>query len=289
MVYQWLLANWLRGLVQRKVQETVVDAAREQLAARQEAAQSPCDVAIVFALPEESGGLEDRLEGIVHFEAEGFAVRKGILGGRNVVCVLSGAGAQRAARAADGVIAAHRPQWVISAGFCGALQPGLKRHDLVLGDALLDEAGRRLALDCRALAELAEAYRRLHVGPLLQVDEIVRLPKEKRRLGETHHALAADLESVGVAAACHAHGVPFLAIRVVSDAVDDKLPREVEHLMRQGSRSAQFGAALGAILNRPGSLMDLYQLRENALAASDRLAKFLVKVVGHLAPAPEEA
>jgi hypothetical protein len=75
---------------------------------------------------------------------------------------------------------------------------------------------------------------------------------------------------------------------VVSDAVDDQLPREVERLSRQKTRAAQLGAALGAFLDRPGALKDMYRLKENALAASDRLAKFLAALIAHLVPAPRE-
>ena len=34
---------------------------------------------------------------------------------------------------------------------------------------------------------------------------------------------------------CQQHGVPLLAIRVVSDAVDDELPPEIECLLAQKS------------------------------------------------------
>ncbi len=60
----------------------------------------------------------------------------------------------------------------------------------------------------------------------------------------------------------------------------EELPREVERLTRPRTLAGRWGAALGAILSRPGAIKDLYKLRENALAASDRLARFLVGVIG---------
>jgi adenosylhomocysteine nucleosidase len=116
----------------------------------------------------------------------------------------------------------------------------------------------------------------------------VRTPRDKRALGESHDALAVDLESFAVAEVCLRRQTPFLAVRVVSDAVDDRLPREVERLARQKTRAAQIGAALGAILDRPGALKEMYRLKQNALAASDRLAKALVGLIAHLVPAPPE-
>jgi adenosylhomocysteine nucleosidase len=124
---------------------------------------------------------------------------------------------------------------------------------------------------------------------LLTVDQIVRRPSEKRALGESHDALGVDLESFAAAEVCAQRQSRFLAVRVVSDAVDDRLPREVARLSRQKSRAAQLGAALGAILDRPGALKEMYRLKQNALASSDRLARSLAGLIDHLAPPPPEA
>jgi adenosylhomocysteine nucleosidase len=73
-----------------------------------------------------------------------------------------------------------------------------------------------------------------------------------------------------------------LAIRIISDAVDDELPPEIEHLLKQKSLAGKLGAAAGAMLKRFSAAKDLWKLREDALKASDRLAKFLVGVTQHL-------
>ena len=52
------------------------------------------------------------------------------------------------------------------------------------------------------------------------------------------------------------------------------LPPEVAGMARQKSAAGQWGAALASVLNRPGSLKDMYRLKENALISSDRLARF---------------
>ncbi len=289
MVYRWFLQHWLRSAAQEKLRETVIEAAQEKLAEARKATEEhrPCDVGLVFALSNESGGLEDLLAGVVTTRGEGFVARHGLWRQRHVVLVLSGAGRAAAARATDALILGHRPGWVISAGFCGGLSPEVKRHDIVVASSSADAAGNVVELDAGKLAPVLAAWKSgVHVGRLLTVDQIVRRPDQKRSLGEKHQAIAADLESLGVAEVCRRQGVPFLAIRVVSDAVDDELPREVERLTRQKTRAARWGAAFGAILNRPGSLKDMYRLRENALVASDRLARFLAATIEHLAPLP---
>jgi adenosylhomocysteine nucleosidase len=287
MVYRWFFQHWLRNVAQQKVRQTVAEAARERLAEAEAAGRPrPCHVGVVFALGEESGGLEDLLSGVVTTKGDGFVVRQGELRHRRVVLVVSGAGGQRAAKATEALIAGHQPGWVIAAGFCGGLSPKLARHDFLLADALVDTLGHRLEVSLEKVSEEIRARRGVHTGPLLQVDQVVRLPDEKTALSEKHGAWAADLESLAVAEVCLSRNVPFLAIRVVSDAVDDRLPPELSYLLRQKTRTARLGAALGAILNRPGSFKDLVRLRQNALAASDRLARLLSAVVRHLVPLP---
>ena len=289
MAYSWFFQRWLRTVAEQKLRETVVEAARERLAAQAEAATSqvpPCDVGVLFALGREAGGLEDLLTEVVRIKGHGFAVCQGELKRRQVAIAVSGAGRVRAARAAEALIAGHRPPWLISAGFCGGLSPDLPRHAIVLADALLDGKGNRLEVALGKLDPALVSRRGAHVGPILQVEHVIRRPADKRAAGEAHRAVAADLESLAVAEVCRGRNVPFLAIRVVSDAVDDKLPREVEKLLDQKTHTAQFGAALGAVLNRPGSFKDMYQLHANALAASDRLARYLAEVIQHLVPLP---
>jgi adenosylhomocysteine nucleosidase len=120
------------------------------------------------------------------------------------------------------------------------------------------------------------------VGRLLTVDSLLREPAERRLLAEKHGAIAVDMESFAVAEACRASGVAFMAVRIISDAVDDELPPEIEHLLAQKSFAGKLGAATGAILKRFSAAKDLWKLREDALKASDRLAKFLGGIMDQL-------
>ena len=90
------------------------------------------------------------------------------------------------------------------------------------------------------------------------------------------------MESFAVAEVCRARHVRFLAVRVINDAVDDELPRDVEHLLDQKTHAGRFGAVTGAVWRRPGSVKDLWKLRERATSASTRLGKFLVGMMEQL-------
>jgi adenosylhomocysteine nucleosidase len=288
-MFQWLLQSWLERLAQEKIRQTVVRAARERFAstaARSEppAERGPCDVGLVFALEMESGGLEDRLQDLSSIHACGFAVRLGQLHGRQLVLVRSGAGRAAAAKATAALLNGHQPALVISAGFAGGLDPALARGDILLAEELVDTAGNVLPVELPLERGWFSSQQGLHLGRLLTADRIVRLPEEKRALGRKHQALAIDMETFAVAQACRDRQTRFLAVRVVTDAVDETLPADLEHLLQQKSAAARWGAALGSILDRPGSVKDLYRLKESALLAGDCLAKFLERLIVQLVP-----
>ena len=294
MVFRYLLRNWLRNAAGRQVREKVLEAAREQVQpgaeepeGGQSGRQSPsCQVGVVFALGIEAGGLEDLLDGVVSTRGHGFVVHQGGLKGRRLALILSGAGRRSAARAAEALITGHRPGWVLSAGFAGGLSPKLKRHDVLVADHLADTAGNQVSIDLELDPAPLAAAPGVHVGRLLTADRVIRLPDEKRSLFRRYDALAVDMESFAVAEACRRRQVRFLAVRVINDTVDDELPPDVGRLLAQKTRAAQLGAAAGAIWKRPSSVKDMYKLKENALLASDRLAKHLVGLIEQLVPRP---
>jgi len=241
-----------------------------------------CDVGVVFALESESGGLEDLVAETGRWHGDGFLVIGGRLPERQVVIVRSGAGPKAAAHATEALLDGHRPRWVISAGFAGALRPELQRYDLVLPEAVLRPEGRRLELSPREDWLAQSRFGRVHGGLLLSVDHLVSSPKEKRILGDKYGALAVDMETFAVVEVCRRRGVPVLAVRIVIDTADEQLPPEVRGLLKQKTLASQLGAALGALWHRPSSFKDLYRLKENALLASDRLARFLAWAIRQL-------
>lgn len=239
----------------------------------------PCEAAFIFALGVESGGLVDRLKDSERSQHAHGIEYAGNLNGREVVIVDGGVGQAAAARATAEIIKFYRPQRVISAGFAGGLTDALRRGHLLLVDEVVDAHGGRLSTGIKLDTQSIAGLRGVHFGRLLTVDRILRDPAERRRLAEQHAAVACDMEAYAVAAACRDSQVPFMAVRVISDAVDDELPPEIEHLLAQTSLAGKLGAATGAVLKRFSAAKDLWRLREDALKASDRLAKFLASLM----------
>jgi adenosylhomocysteine nucleosidase len=249
------------------------------------AGHEPCHVGVVFALSQEAGGLIDRLAGAVGIAGAEFTIQEGGLAGRRVAVIVSGPGRKAARRAAEVLIAGHAPRVVVSSGFAGGLVDAVKRNEFVVASELVDSAGARVVVGVDAAFRGDAATVGVHVGRFVTVDEIVTTPEAKRALGEKHDAIAVDMESLAVAEVCAREGVRFAAVRIVSDAVGDALPAEVSNLIKQKSLAGRLGAVAGAMFNRPSSIKDIYKLKEDALIASDRLAKFLEGVVPRIVDA----
>ncbi len=284
MPFHPLLRRWLAHTAQQKLRERMAGEARPS-----EAPLEACDVAVVFALGIEAGGFVDRVDERIALRGQGCTIRLGSLETRRVATVTSGAGAQHAARATEAVLDGHKPQWIISAGLAGGLRPGLQRGDIVMGDRIANTEGRQLQIDLSVDPHELQRHPGVHVGRLLSTDRTISAPEEKAALGEAHDALAVDMETFAVVETCHRRHVRCLAVRIVYDPVEERLPRDVEKLLAQPTMATRLGAAAATVFRRPSSLKDLYQLRENALVASERLATFLEGVVAQLDVKPTDA
>jgi adenosylhomocysteine nucleosidase len=241
-----------------------------------------CHVGLVYALAMEAGALEDKLQGLISIRGGKFTVRQGGLKNRGIVVIHAGIGQQNAAQAAETLIAGHRPQWVIAAGLAGGLHADVKRGDIVMPDCILGEDGRRLAIDLHVSPQQLAATPGVHVGPLLTVERPVLKADAKAALGRQHGAVAVDMETLAVAEVCRREKQRFLAVRVISDAVGEELPADVERLIQKKTVARRIGATAGSLLRRPSAVKDLWRLRETALVCAKRLATFLEGVIEQL-------
>ena len=279
---------WMRllvgQLVQRaaaeKMRTVVTDALRGEMQREPATPVEPCEIAVIFALNAESGALTDLLQESQYAQRATFVERSGLLDGRRLVVAEVGVGIEAAAQGTADCLAVHRPQWVISAGFAGGLVPELKKGHMLMANEIVDLVGHTLQTGLKL--DLASDSPGLHVGRLLTVDRLIREPEEKRLLAEQHAAVACDMESIAVAEVCRQAGVRFMSVRVVSDTVDDRLPKEIELLLAETSLLGKLGTAANAVLNRFSAASDMWQLYEDALKCSQRLARFVRSMLPQL-------
>src|SRR5205823_7320056 len=119
------------------------------------------------------------------------AVIEGECGGKLAALIVAGPGRAAARRGTELLLAGHRPRWIVSAGFAGALVPTLVRDDIVLAYEVLDLDGGRFTIDL-SVPEAAQGQR-IFSGRLLTVDGIIRTAAEKAELRRRFDADLVDM------------------------------------------------------------------------------------------------
>ena len=153
--------------------------------------------------------------------------------GGDVLCELSGIGKVNAAMSAEHLISGFAPDCVLSIGCAGTFAEGVEEgdtiivsrsayHDVWCGDryAAGQVAGQPLFFDSdpELLARARESLPEAKVGLLCTGDQFyISEEEDMRQKSLFPDALAVDMEGAAVAQVSRAHGIPFLAVKVISD------------------------------------------------------------------------
>jgi adenosylhomocysteine nucleosidase len=178
-------------------------------------------------------------------EVGGRDFRVGHLHGHDVVAVLSRIGKVAAATTATALIERFEVDRIVFTGVAGGLAPGVDRGDVVVADSFLQHdldaspifpkyevplyGTSRFATDAVLTRELEAAVRKalpatkLHRGLVVSGDRFVSTTSESRALQHAlPDALAVEMEGAAIAQVCRDYGVPFAAVRTISDRADDE-------------------------------------------------------------------
>jgi adenosylhomocysteine nucleosidase len=233
------------------------------------ALREPCAAGILFAVAIEADAFERLATNRVETRAAGLVIHEGTVAGARVAWCIGGVGTAAATQAARLLVAGHRPGLLVSAGFAGGLDPALARGAVVRpAEAVADGDARRFPLSTVAAAAGAPLT-------IVTAGGIVATPAAKHALAARSSAQLCDMETIAVAGVAAAAGLPCAGVRVISDTVDDELPREVANLAHPQSTMRRLGAALNAVGRRPRAALDLWRLYEHAVVDAKTLAAAL--------------
>ena len=243
--------------------------------ANAEVPRSP--IAVVFDNARASGSFEDRLGDVLALHCEGFKLTQGVLAGRRIIVLALGENLGQAASSVEALIIGHRPRWIIAAGLAHGLTDPLRREDAVVASSIVgDSVQNAVSIE---VPSPVMAMAGVKSGRLASTSQSLRLPEEKRALGEHSGAIAADRSALAICSVCQRERIACFAVHVVADAVDDRLPADVAHWAARPSLAQRLGAMAGAIVHRPGSAKDMWNYFESTVAASAKLADRLTEIV----------
>jgi len=219
-----------------------------------------------------------------------------LMAGPGVTVIAGGGDAARLERELE--MLAGSATVILSSGLAGALDPSLQVGDVVIGeccdslpspvrversrDPSSSEAEKtpRLRsagpLDCargeRMVDWLKQLLEEFSVGTVAGSGVPLATATEKSALFSQTGALAVDMESHIAARVAARHGLPFAALRVVSDAADTTLPPAALAGMRPDGGIA-IGAVLASLAQNPAQILALIRTARDAEKAFRTLGR----------------
>ena len=203
---------------------------------------------------------------------------EGAIRGTPMMLARSGVGKERAQRAAALALERRRPSAVVSLGFGGAALPHVKAGDLVIADRIRVEGESERApvfpdpaLFQRTTDALERNGARFHTGELLTAAKVLG-PARKAEAGGLLNICAVDMETYWVGEAAASRGIPFLAVRAVTDEVADALP-DFQRFVN-GAGEVRLLRAAAHFLTHPRQVALARMLAGNARRAAESLGMF---------------
>ncbi len=161
----------------------------------------------------------------------------------------------------DRFLDSHPFDLMICSGLAGALRGNIAVGDLIVqsDDARLVEA---------AEGALAATGIPFHTGPLVTVASPVLTPAARRELAAESRAIAVDMESQTIAALCRARNIPCLALKGVSDGIEDDLSP-----ILGGFDVVDIPRIAARVLRRPSTWGLAARLARHSYLAANRLGR----------------
>jgi len=181
--------------------------------------------------------------------------------------LLTGIGQRNAERAIRGALAQELPKLVLTCGFAGGLNPELATGTVVFCS---DDSSLSTALQAAGARPV-----KFHCA-----EKVVATAGEKRALWQSTGADAVEMESGVIRRICREHNIPGATVRVISDAADEDLPFDFNRLMDAG-QNLSYGKLALALLKSPGKIGPLIKLQKQTLAAAEKLAGVLARIISN--------
>ena len=259
-------------------------------------------ITAVAALEGELAGIRKHMKVASSFSVGEALIEEGWLAGQECVLAQSGMGRQRAERALEFVLQRYRPSAVLSLGFCGALAAKLRAGDLVVCSQLLalltmpspmrpappvgllncDErlVARALHVEMPlnwGMARCLGLRRRARPvgGGCLTIPSAASHRQVKEWLSWNFTGAVVDMESFWLGFLAREAGVPFLAVRAVSDPLSESLP-PLDGLIDAFGRTKK-SAMSRYLLAHPLVTGELVRLGFHARRAQKSLTSFVLR------------
>jgi len=229
-------------------------------------------IAVTFALPAESSDFVRLLEKPSRNSREGVENIRGHLHGKLVDVIHTGVGKIICRERLEVMLRRERFDYLISAGFAGALEKDLRVGHLLVAD---NYSNPKLL----GSPQLKFADERTFLGRLATVPRMIESIGQRESLNKRTGAVAVDMETETIAELCAAHDLPMLSLRVISDTAIEPFPAPANVLFDLAKQKTDFFRLGSYLLGHPGAVPRLNAFRQRIGVARKALTDALEKIL----------
>jgi adenosylhomocysteine nucleosidase len=200
---------------------------------------------------------------------EYFAAR---IGKANVNVVLTGVGGKSAWLETTKIVWDGNVDICVSSGLAGALRAEYQLGDILAAKEVQAISWKRVVASDAKLIQLAQEHGARAVGSFYSADRVIGSASEKSELGKV--ADAVEMESGEVLYEASAFGAKVIAIRGISDAVDEDLPFDFNKVMTPAGE-VSIPKVLAEVVRHPTSAPALVRFGKQSRMAAEKLGAFL--------------
>ncbi|HXQ24851.1 MAG TPA: hypothetical protein VN822_00445 [Candidatus Acidoferrales bacterium] len=205
------------------------------------------------------------------------------IGGAEIGVVLTGVGPKQAALQASRAIRSECDSlsFCVSTGLAGALRPEYRIAQVLAARSVFTEVPRadldsQLLPSSEPLVSFAAECGASVVERFHTAERAIARVDEKHHLGRTSDAV--EMESFEILREAAACGIPAVAIRAISDGLDENLPLDMNQLFTDEGQLS-IPRVMGQVALHPQAIPGLVKLRQNSKQAAESLARFLDRYV----------
>ncbi len=242
-------------------------------------------IGLIAAMPQESKALLRCLKGWTRTSLGPYPGIRFRLMDRDCLLVTSGMGIKRAMDATRSLLAATRPDLLVSFGIAGAVNDDLRIGDVVVAGKswLLDKgqlgASRPLSSLSKAAWNAAAQVLQPDGARLLAGTAITTRGSQvsPQSLKEIAHPIL-EMETAGIGQVAAEMGIPLVSIRSVSDGPQAPIPFDLAAVMDEES-NIRMSEMLRLVLRRPQIIFQSRQLMQNSGKAAENAARAVIAIL----------
>jgi adenosylhomocysteine nucleosidase len=233
-------------------------------------------LAIFSALPQELKTITENIKPLRTYGLDRFRVSCAEFSSCEITAVETGVGVKNSESALTAFLWGSDPDVILSAGFGGALYSGARAGELVWASkALLFPDGTSLDIpDVEGTFKSLQGRVPIKKGSVITLRDFTKKSVIINRIPLELPFPVCDMETYPLASIAARRGIPFIAVRSITDAAGEELPFEPRDISDEHGFYS-FPRALKLLLRKPGVIPGIIRLGRSSKKASRSLWSFV--------------